>query len=609
MFDLFLKKTINNICFLFLLIQTTLHAQQNVNINVTLNLTSVVANLDILSQNNDLNMNSNIDCVQKFFPILSTLPSNCQSQIVSVFKANLIPGRCCLPDVFVNTVKNCFQKNLNSFTNTMTNISRSNKKSFSCFKNNEVFKAINNIPIYKEEKDNDDQFLREILKNYNMLSHLLSKCLAGLNVVSLQMLSRMCIPTASLSKFFTKDSKGNFNSIIKRKQDDIDTFKACSEYLKTHTSVSDTLLNSYVDQVNYLLGVDQCNYFSDFFNFDVSQDKEDLFFPNSYVPNKSPDSFDSLVSQWSICTSSNSLFPSFTVSNLKAKLGTALKSNPYGLSSSIGRSEINYDIIKRTFPLEKYPDFHIKCNGNSCIANCNGCNDLVWESNKVITSSNVVDFQVSCCKGICVVLIQLQNPSVIGAEVYQVTGDPSTRVIDSLLKEKVKNAQFCFDFKKNKTNTINSTNTGNSDPTKNLSTTNNSSLFNFTNFTDDKIRSVMSDIQNNPQNYLIDFRLGTALNLLLRPYNNSTTVTLMNYLTQDLYAKNNSFYFFCEQGNCTYQCKNCSNSNTSFLLYSNTTLNRNISSNLKLSRVTTPTISSPTKGKVVYTCFCILSSP
>jgi len=470
----------------------------------------------------------------------------------------------------------------------MTNISRLNKKSFSCFKNNEVFKALNNIPIYKEEKDNDDQFLKEILKNYNVLSHLLSKCLAGLNVVSLQMLSRMCIPTASLSKFFTKDSKGNFNSIIKRKQDDIDTFKACSEYLKTHNSVSDTLLNSYVDQVNYLLGVDQCNYYSDFFNFDVTQDQDDVFFPKSYVPNKSPDSFDTLVSQWSMCSSSNSLFPSFAVSNLKAKLGTALKSNPYGLSTSIGRSEINYDIIKRTFPLEKYPDFHIKCSGNSCMAYCIGCNDLVWESSKVVTSSNVVDFQVSCCKGICVVLIQLENPSVVGAEVYQVTGDPSTRVIDSLLKEKVKNAEYCFDFKKNKTSSTNPTNTSNINSTKNISTITNSSLLNFTNFTDDKIRSVMNDIQYNPQNYLIDFRLGTALNLLLKPYNNSTTVTLMNYLTQDLYGKNNSFYFFCEQGNCTYQCKNCSNSNTSFLLYSNTTLNTKISSNLKSSRVTAP---------------------
>lgn len=210
----------------------------------------------------------------------------------------------------------------------------------------------------------------------------------------------------------------------------------------------------------------------------------------------------------------------------------------------MGRSEINFDIIRRNFPLEKYPEFHIKCTTIECQAHCSGCKLLTWDSKNVIRSSNVEDFQVSCCKEVCIVYVELKNPSTSGTEVFRITGSPLKREVDNLLKEKLKNAGFCFDYGKNRYNRTNldipfkKTYLNSS---SNFSSINNKTEFININFTYGKLRSIMTDIQTNPQNYSIDFNIGLVLNLLLKPYDNTTSISVMDFLTKDLYNRNNSF--------------------------------------------------------------------
>ena len=578
MIDLILKRKNLDILFILLLIIGTIFSSnQNLSLNITFsaNLNSILSNLDVVNntQNVQSNMNSS-DCVKKFIPIISTLSSNCQSRIVSSFNQNVVPGRCCTPANFTSSIRDCLKADISSFTNSMTKISQSNKLAFSCYKNNEVFKILNKLPLSKEEIDNDNTFLKGLLLGYNNLNHLMSKCLSALNNLSLNMLTRMCLPSTSLPNFFKKDSSGNYASILKLKQDDLDIQKSCTDYLRNHTQITNVLLNSYVDQVNYLLGVDQCNYYSDFFNFDMGQDKNDIYFPNKIIPS-APETFNSLLDTWSNCTSTKSEFLSFAVSTLKTNIQLSQQANPNGLSTFIGRADINFDIIKRTFYLEKYPSFHVKCDSNTCTAYCLTCNGLIWDNTKVVSGSNIKSFDTSCCNGVCVVYIQLVNPNVSGSEVFKINGDSSTRNADKLLTEKLANAQFCFDNKKNFTANLRGPNSTYVRSNNTINNTSNNTIRNFSNvnFTNSKLKSVITDIQANPNNYNLDFRLGSALNLLIQPYNNNTRVTLMNFLNRDLYARNNSFYFACENGNCTYQCKNCSDSNSTFALFPNNTMN------------------------------------
>ena len=349
--DLILKK--KNIDFLFILlliIGTIFATNQNATVNITtgsvnmtvsINIGSLVSNLDTVIQSSAVQNNTiSSECVRKFSPIISKLPSGCQSRIVSLFNANTIQGRCCTPANFTKSIKECLMSEANYFSQSMSKIAISNKKAFSCFKNNEVFKVINNLPLSKDEQNSDDHFLRTLILSYNNLNHLLSKCIQGMNTISMQMLTRMCLPSTSLPKFFNQDSSGNYVSVMKLKKDDVDTHKACANYLRNHTQISNVLLDSYVDQVNYLLGVDQCNYYSDFFNFDINQDKNDIFFPSTVVPSSVPDTFDVMLGTWNTCANSKTDFQSFAVSTLMSNIQISQKANPNGLSTFIGRSDI-----------------------------------------------------------------------------------------------------------------------------------------------------------------------------------------------------------------------------------------------------------------------------
>jgi hypothetical protein len=150
----------------------------------------------------------------------------------------------------------------------MTNVAKSNKKSFGCFKRKN-HAARGNSKQTKNEGDAEDNYMRSLLLGYNNHTHLLSKCVVGLARTSLHVLSRMCLANATLPKFFRQDSKGNFVLPLRRKEDDLNIFNSCGNYLKSHVNVSSTFQDSYLEQVNSLMGEDTCNYFSDFFSFDI----------------------------------------------------------------------------------------------------------------------------------------------------------------------------------------------------------------------------------------------------------------------------------------------------------------------------------------------------
>ena len=88
------------------------------------------------------------------------------------------------------------------------------------------------------------------------------------------------------------------------------------------------------------------NYYSDFFNFDMGQDKNDIYFPNKIIPS-APETFNSLLDTWSNCTSTKSEFLSFAVSTLKTNIQLSQQANPNGLSTFIGRADINFDAFQQ----------------------------------------------------------------------------------------------------------------------------------------------------------------------------------------------------------------------------------------------------------------------
>ena len=40
----------------------------------------------------------------------------------------------------------------------------------------------------------------------------------------------------------------------------------CIDYLKNYNQYSNTVMGAFIDNVNYLIGTEQCNYFSNFFS-------------------------------------------------------------------------------------------------------------------------------------------------------------------------------------------------------------------------------------------------------------------------------------------------------------------------------------------------------
>jgi len=67
-------------------------------------------------------------------------------------------------------MKGCLTSELTSYANTMTKVAQSNKLSFACYKNNEVFKGLNRLEIDPNEKSDDDAFLTDLLLGFNTLN-------------------------------------------------------------------------------------------------------------------------------------------------------------------------------------------------------------------------------------------------------------------------------------------------------------------------------------------------------------------------------------------------------------------------------------------------------
>ena len=478
----------------------------------------------------------NNQCIAKFTPIISTLSVECQKEIYSIFRENKSSNSCCSAKNLAKKISNCLKGELNKFTSEMSKASINNKKSFGCYKNNEFFKAKNNINLLHKENEQDNRFLKGLLIGYNNYTHYMSKCISGLNRQSIHIFSRMCMKNSSLSKFFIL-SNGVYIRPKKLKSDDLEIFDSCSKYIKSHESISHTLLNSYIDQMNFLVNVDQCNYFSDFFNFNIEKDRQDFFFPKEVVPTKAPGSLEVLLENWSTCFKNRST----NLDRLVALKSNVIKSrieNPLGLATSVGRNYINFNLIKKTFYTQRFPSgFHLSCTGNICTADCQGCKDLKWDSDKIIIyKGRVSQLDVSCCDNICVVYVKLMN-SLTGSEVFELNGDSFTRKVDKLLKAKLSNAEKCFGVSKRERDT--------------------SSKYTNSPFDSSKLQEKLQNIQKNHSIYDIDFRLTSALNLNVAPFGNTTQISLLNYITHNLYNQNESFFLACESGKCVYQCRNC----------------------------------------------------
>jgi len=569
--DRFQKR--NALYVLILFLSVAFSSSADVNVTVSYNFSG----FDMFKTSSDVSSNMNIECVRRFAPIISTLSPDCQSRIVSAFKENKAPGRCCVSSTFVKSVRECLRHDVNLFAKSMTGVSQSNKKSFGCFRRKRDNSAKRDSKVVKEEGDREDNYMRSLLLGYNNHTHLLSKCLVGLSMNTLQVLSRMCLANSTLPKFFRQDSQGNFVHPLKRKEDDLNLYRTCGSYLKSHVNVSSTLQESYLEQVNSLMGDDKCNYFSDFFSFDVEADRNDPYFPSSVVPTQTPGSLETLLANWFSCATTNTKFDYSLITALNNTVYQSQNSTPNGLATSIGRREINLDYLKSIFYIEQHNSFHVSCKGTNCTALCSGCSSLNWNSSNVVLDSSISNFDYSCCNNTCVVAV-VQNNGFSASEVFVVKGDNWSRRVDNLLVEKLRNAQTCFNHRRSVNQTTNSTR-------------NNSNV----QFSDSRLTSAISDIQSNPNNYNVDFRLGVALNLNVRPYSNATQVSLLSFLSQDLYARNESFFLSCENGQCTYQCRNCNSSGLTFSLLPNTTNNTVVVSNVNSTVLPTNNTSTPSK--------------
>jgi len=500
-----------------------------------------------------------------------------------------------------NKIDENFQNEISNFIReNIVQINTINNQLSSCVFN--LMKiSIQNISLMCTEKKNYDIFFQ---KNYNDLKNNPLYIINGIKSYLYNLNDE--------NKIF--ENNKHFANVY------LEIYKECNEYTITQEKFGKTIIDSGVDTINLLNGSSECNYFSRNFIFDPEKDKEDeifqmqqkynmknenietdyidILYNNSHNnidtnnekdnevndrnnPNYYLDSWYGCIKQkffqlFSTQTNQNKVRLENEIDNLYKTIPIALYKNPQGLSTYIGRFDIDFSIIKKTFDITSFSYFHIICENRICEANCPICSssDFSWDNLNVVKSDSTF-LEISCCDKLCVIYIRIidsfnnNNNSnynvnnynyVMGAEIFHVKNSNYIFDISPLEIEKIKNANKSFEeedinFEDKK---------------------------NHNNYTrkDSDFQSEVEEIIKRSNKYIKDIRLSYLMYLNLDIKNNmkffngnlfrnlssdrknindhnNKFIQLNDFIYENLMLTNSTFYFECDKGKCIYECKIC----------------------------------------------------
>lgn len=512
-------------------------------------------------------VDTSLKCSAKFEKIISNLPDSLKNVVINEFKTNLNQTTCCKHESMIKSLSKALKEHQNKFTKLMSDQSSMGKKGLSCVRAPDVV-----LSKMKQKPDSNGTsqqktIIDQLLKNTNQLNSDLTKCLVQINKIMIKNLGLMCGDDTFTNIFFNVDSNGKVISPKKSQENEINLYNSCSDYIKNYSNYASSILSSYTDSLNFLLGNENCNYFSNNFKFDLNADKEDPLFPSN-VKNAPTNSVENLLGTWYEGIKKIDGVKEALVNQLKIDFAIAQQRQPSGLSTYIGRYDINYEIIKKTFYLSKYPAFHVQCRNSQCTAYCPQCSGLSWDSTKVISNSNT-NLDVACVNNICLVLVSIidnisgRQTIVPGAEIFLIRGNDNLKEFDNLTMAKVRNSAKCFFPSQTSSSFIqthqNSNSTVTSDPKFSQNSTN-PSVYEESKipFSDAMLKTNLENIIKDPSQFQQDFNLATALKLKVTI--NGTVKRLEEHIFNTLYKTNYSFYLSCEKSVCAVQCDKCDKS-------------------------------------------------
>lgn len=502
-----------------------------------------------------------------------------------------------------------FEKNSSILSEFLTNESKKAKNGLGAFYIPQ--NLINEINPEKKIDDNFQQettnFIREMIKETNNLNSSFSNCFMKLNSIMIQNISLMCVNKNKYDLFFEKglmtqiDSqimkiKGIKNFIFNLKDEKeifnneyfsnvyLDVYIDCNDYANNFNHYSDSVVNSAIDSINLLSGSSECNYFSRNFSFDTQKDRDDEFYKqqeksinkNDYnlflnrlgiQSGEQPNNPEFYLDFWHTCVkqfnSQLNYLSEKDLEDLYKTIPIALYKNPKGLSTYIGRFDIDFSIIKKTFDLTNFNYFYIKCENKICVAQCASCSnlDFTWDNTNVVKNDSTY-LEISCCSYICVIYVRIldnfassgranpnNNSFVVGAEIFHIKNSNYLFDLSALELEKLKNAKKSF-----------------LDEDK---------VMNNFEENENKLINKIENLIENQKFYVKDARLSNALfslietndiesNQMLYKLNSNKQVNeiqLNDFIYGNLMQSNSTFIFNCENAKCYYQCKICDNSN------------------------------------------------
>lgn len=378
--------------------------------------------------------------------------------------------------------------------------------------------------------------------------------------------------------------------------------KECFNYINKFNTVSDKILDNFINQCNQLIGLEECNYYANMFNWDVQVDLIDqLYFDNLTsalnLENKKKEAnaqvglekanYDFLMAavsafssteeqleeQWRTCSVQKKVNQA-DIDEVLAKSKKARTTNKYGLSTLLGRCDIDYSKIQQGFS-SYFVDFSVKCRSKVCTATCPGCEK--WDGSNVVFSDKT-ELDVHCCSNVCVVIVKQfldvngNNTEHIGAEWFHLFSDEQSQPLTplNLIRLKAAHKKFLEERDIQNDETIKATNS--QDPSKYFD--NVSDLAVDPNL-EQKFNIKIKDFRYKsyfPNDYLLQ-KLGTILSH--GEINSSRTIssisnkfnlletlnlkiggkTLEDFINENLILSKKGGFISCFKGSCLSQCE------------------------------------------------------
>merc|ERR1712032_414120 len=397
---------------------------------------------------------------KEFYPIISLFPDAIQKAIVSEFEKNISSNKdsCCDSSSLIQSIGkelNNFEK---EFAENITKKVRKSKRGFACFRSNEVVARSQGLPLQRSFMKENREFTRTMLKSRNKVSRSLLACMNQIKKISLRNVGLFCSKTELKDKLFNKNSNKEYTSIKFFPDDEIETFNQCFEYMKNMDSFSNTILGSYLDSLNTLIGTDKCNYLSNLFSMDPIKDKDDPLLPKDLKElsknasekdaSKTTNSPKLLLDKWQKCARSKTEFDTKKIEEMADDIRKANYVNPNGLSTYIGRADIKYGIFKEKFNLVDYPYYQVECKIKGCRASFKGrlFSDHIYTALNGIVKGEKTKFKISCCDNVCVIYVEIEEngKDLEAAEIFEMKGDKNTLDISKLDLNELKNSEKCL---------------------------------------------------------------------------------------------------------------------------------------------------------------------